>query len=495
MWQHLPRSGHKSGKRQIYATELTFPASLTLMPDTATTAFNRFALGARFDLNPADRSRISADPRGWLKSVAQPDTALLTNPDLQDSTSNLVAIFQQDQMEKQAREAKLEIAAANAPQMFGPPAPKPAVQNKIFMAEAQARYQKAFDDPNGFTERLVWFWSNHFCISVSKGNQAMATAGSFEREAIRPFVLGKFADMLRTVEQHPAMLYFLDNRDSQGPDSKGGQKSNKGLNENLAREIMELHTLGVGSGYSQTDVTSLARVITGWTYPGLNNNNHEPGRFFFANYTHEPGPQKVLGKAYAQNDIAQGEAVLNDLARHPATAHHIAFKLARHFVADQPPQALVQKLAKVFLDTEGDLKAVTFALIDDDAAWNAPLQKLRSPQEYLLAASRALNLPPHDPKPLVNALNALGQPLWRPSGPNGFGDQAQDWASAEGMKTRLSYASQMAKSSPVPGNPIDLANIILADAASPDTRQTVSRAESKQQGLALLIMSPEFQRR
>lgn len=463
--------------------------------DNATLAFNRFALGARFDLNPSDRTRIAGDPKGWLKAQVQPEAALLANPGLQDTNTNLVAIFEQDQREKMEREAKAQMASANAPMMFGPPAPKPAVQNQIFLAEAQARYQKAFEDQSGFIERLVWFWSNHFCIAVSKGNQAMATAGSYEREAIRPFVLGKFADILRAVEQHPAMLYFLDNRNSQGPNSKAAQKNSKGLNENLAREIMELHTLGVGSGYSQADVTSLARVITGWTYPGLNNNNHEPGRFFFANYSHEPGVQKVLGKTYAQNDIAQGEAVLQDLARNPATAHHIAFKLVRHFVADQPPPMLVQKLAKVFLDTDGDLKAVTLALIDDDAAWSAPLQKLRNPQEYLIAASRALNLPPHEPKPLVNALNALGQPLWRPSGPNGFGDQGQDWASPEGMKTRLAYASMMAKQAPVPGNPIDLSNIILADAASPETKQAISRAESKQQGLALLIMSPEFQRR
>ena len=320
-------------------------------------------------------------------------------------------------------------------------------------------------------------------------------AGSFEREAIRPFVFGKFADMLLAVEQHPAMLFYLDNRDSTGPDSKAGQNQKKGLNENLAREIMELHTLGVKGGYKQADVTSLARMITGWTFAGLNNKAADPAVFTFAPNRHEPGIQNLLGKNYNQTGLDQGEAALRDLAHHPATATHIAFKFARHFVADDPPAPLVQKLAKNFHDSDGDLKALAITLLDDDSAWNTPAQKLRSPQEYLLAGSRALNLPPNNPQPLVNALNVLGQPLWRPPGPNGHGDTQEVWASPEGMKVRLSYASQMARQTQITGNPVDILGQTLGDGVSVDTKQAVARAESRQQAFALMLMSPEFQLR
>ena len=160
----------------------------------------------------------------------------------------------------------------------------------------------------GFAERLVVFWSNHFCISANKGGLARMWAGSFEREAIRPHVLGRFADMLKAVEQHPAMLFFLDNQQSLGSGSRAGQNRNRGLNENLAREIMELHTLGVGGGYSQDDVTSLARIITGWTYAGRQGQLGTPGTFVFNANAHQPGAQRVLGKIYEPNGVAQGEA-------------------------------------------------------------------------------------------------------------------------------------------------------------------------------------------
>ena len=162
----------------------------------------------------------------------------------------------------------------------------------------------------GFTERLVAFWSNHFCISANKGGPARMWAGSFEREAIRPHVLGRFGDMLKAVEQHPAMLFFLDNQQSLGPDSRPGKNRNRGLNENLAREIMELHTLGVGGGYSQEDVTSLANIITGWTYAGRLGQLGAPGTFVFNANAHQPGAQRVMGKIYDASDVTQGEAVL-----------------------------------------------------------------------------------------------------------------------------------------------------------------------------------------
>jgi len=375
-----------------------------------------------------------------------------------------------------------------------PPQPLNIIQ-KTFRAEALARLQRGMIADCGFAERLVVFWSNHFCISANKGGLARMWAGSFEREAIRPFVLGRFGDMLRAVEQHPAMLFFLDNQQSLGPESRAGQNRKRGLNENLAREILELHTLGVGGGYSQADVTSLARIITGWTYAGRQGQLGTPGSFVFNANAHQPGAQRLLGKIYENNGVAQGEAALADIARHPSTAKFIATKLVRHFIADDPPQALVARLQEVFRTSDGDLKALATALVDSDEAWAAPLTKLRSPYEFLVASGRLLARLPEDSGRYLGSLNLMGQPLWSPPGPNGFPDTNAAWAAPEGMKLRLDISAQIAARVANSFDPRDLLQLVAADAASPETRRTVERAESREQALALLLMSPEFQRR
>ena len=244
---------------------------------------------------------------------------------------------------------------------------KPPLPQQLLQHEATARIGAAVDAEVGFVERLVWFWSNHFCVSAEKVN---AAAGPYEREAIRPHVLGRFADMLEAVESHPAMLFYLDNVESMGPDSIAGINRDKGLNENLAREILELHTLGVRGGYSQEDVTSFAKVLTGWTWIPPAEPEHG-GDFVFARRLHEPGDQIVLGKRYSDGGAEQGRRVLADLARHPATAQHIAQKLACHFVADDPPPTLVAKLAKTFNDTDGDLKEVSKTLLNAEEVVDA----------------------------------------------------------------------------------------------------------------------------
>jgi uncharacterized protein (DUF1800 family) len=386
-------------------------------------------------------------------------------------------------------------ADAMQPGAAKPPAQPLNIIQKTYRAEALARLQRAAIADCGFTERLVAFWSNHFCISANKGELARMWAGSFEREAIRPHVLGRFGDMLKAVEQHPAMLFFLDNQQSLGPDSRAGQNRKRGLNENLAREIMELHTLGVGGGYSQDDVTSLARIITGWTFAGRQGQLGTPGSFVFNANAHQPGPQLLLGKTYENNGVAQGEAAVADIARHPSTAKFIATKFARHFVADDPPPALVARLQEVFGKSDGDLKALTVALVDSDEAWQAPLTKLRSPYEFLVATGRLLARIPDDPGNYLGSLNLLGQPLWSPSGPNGFPDTNAAWAAPEGMKLRLDISAQLASRVADKIDPRDLLELAVADAASEETRRTIERAESRQQALALLLMSPEFQRR
>lgn len=516
----------------------------------ALVALNRFGFGARGGAS-GDLINAASDPRGFVKAeLARPYAVLLESPGLQSTPQLGQAVFTYQDQVKQAREGAAKAGApTEAPQAApadqkpglrrnlslnaaateiggqmaeaksadnksadnaikpdsmqpnaAPAAAKPSPQplnviQKTFRAEALARLQRAMMVDCGFTERLVVFWSNHFCISASKGELARMWAGAFEREAIRPHVLGRFADMLKAVEQHPAMLFFLDNQQSLGPDSRAGQNRKRGLNENLAREIMELHTLGVGGGYTQEDVTSLARIITGWTFAGRQGQLGAPGSFVFNANAHQPGPQRLLGKTYEATGLAQGEAALADIARHPSTANFIASKFVRHFVADDPPQAVVARLRDVFIKTDGDLKALATALIDSDEAWKAPLTKMRSPYDFLVASGRLLARVPEDSGGYLGNLNLLGQPLWTPAGPNGFPDTAAAWAAPEGMKLRLDIASQMGARLGPNIDPLDLLEFAAADAASIETRRTIERAESRQQALALLLMSPELQRR
>ena len=515
----------------------------------ALVALNRFGFGARGGA-AGDFVNAASDPRGFVKAeLGRPSGALLEVPGLLSTPALGAAVFAYQFEIQQARGSAAKSGASPAseaapaqpaadakaqkrnlslnsiamdisgkepamktpengggnvamapaeamqPNAAKPPAQPLNIIQKTFRAEALARLQRAVIADCGFVERLVAFWSNHFCISANKGGLARMWAGSFEREAIRPHVLGRFGDMLKAVEQHPAMLFFLDNQQSLGPESRAGQNRKRGLNENLAREIMELHTLGVGGGYSQEDVTSLARIITGWTFAGRQGQLGAPGSFVFNANAHQPGAQRLLGKIYENSGVAQGEAALADIARHPSTAKFIATKFARHFVADDPPPALVARLQETFRKTDGDLKALTFALLDSDEAWQAPLTKLRSPYEFLVATGRLLGRIPEDPGRYLGSLNLLGQPLWSPSGPNGFPDTNAAWAAPEGMKLRLDISAQVASRLADSIDPRDLLELVAADAASPETRRTIEHAESRQQALALLLMSPEFQRR
>src|SRR5712664_3906292 len=515
----------------------------------ALVALNRFGFGARGGAS-GDFVNAASDPRGFVKAeLSRPNGVLLEVPGLLSTPALGQAVFAYQFEIQQARDAAAKSGApkpapdatpaqpaadaktqkrnlslnsvamdiagkepamkapensANAAMVpaeaMQPNAAKPPPQplniiQKTYRAEALARLQRAVIADCGFVERLVVFWSNHFCISANKGELARMWAGSFEREAIRPYVLGRFSDMLKAVEQHPAMLFFLDNQQSLGPDSRAGQNRKRGLNENLAREIMELHTLGVGGGYTQDDVTSLARIITGWTFAGRQGQLGVPGSFVFNANAHQPGAQRLLGRIYENDGVAQGEAALADIARHPSTAKFIATKFARHFVADDPPPALVARLQDVFKKSDGDLKALATALLDSDEAWQAPLTKVRSPYEFLVATGRLLARIPEDPGRYLGGLNVLGQPLWSPAGPNGFPDSNAAWAAPEGMKLRLDISAQLASRLADSIDPRDLLELVAADAASEETRRTIERAESRQQALALLLMSPEFQRR
>ncbi|MBO0752450.1 MAG: DUF1800 family protein, partial [Bradyrhizobiaceae bacterium] len=365
----------------------------------------------------------------------------------------------------------------------------PTIERRMYLREVRARLDAASLPEIGFSERLVWFWSNHFCVSAFK---VPNMAGGYEREAIRPHILGRFVDMLLAVESHPAMLFYLDNSMSIGPNSVAGINRAKGLNENLAREILELHTLGVETGYSQDDVTRFACVLTGWTAVSANDNPEHGSEFMFNPRLHEPGPQRVMEKTYDDAGVEQGRAVLADLARHPAVAIHVARKLARHFVADEPPQQLVDRLARTFRDTDGDLKAMARDLVTAEEAWSPEQAKLKRPCEWVVAMMRATGAR-GDPARFLGGQRRLGEPLWSPPSPKGFDDDEATWI--DGIGLRLDTADNVAKRVADRADPHELIETAIGPLASKQTRDAVARAESREQAVALVFMSPEFQRR
>lgn len=371
---------------------------------------------------------------------------------------------------------------------------RPYLPQQILLDEVDARFNGTIHEPLiGFGERLAMFWANHFAIATGKGGEVHILAGCFEREAIRPHLFGRFENLLVAVATHPAMLVFLDNRQSIGPNSPANKNGKRGLNENLAREILELHTLGVDGGYSQADVTAFARIITGWTVFRRENRPGPQGEFFFNTNAHEPGDHTVMGVTYADGGFEQGRAVLRDLARHPATARHLAFKLARHFVADEPPPALVAAMAAAYTKTDGDLSAVYTAMVSHEAAWTPALTKLRPPLQYVTAMLRASGVRPK-PQQIVSTLKALGQPVWDPAGPNGFSDVTDGWASSEGLATRIDAANLFAHQVAGGVDPRAFADDRFGALLSDETLQAVSRAETRPQGLSIAFLAPEFVR-
>jgi uncharacterized protein (DUF1800 family) len=412
------------------------------------------------------------------------------NPAMQDAVQNPAQnpAMENAGMEKPADAKPADAKAADAKPATPPPAQPETPMVENFFREAKAHYDAAVRSELGFAERLVWFWSNHFCVNAD----GTVMAGAYEREAIRPHVLGKFVDLLLAAESHPAMLLYLDNANSMGPNSVAGINRNRGLNENLGREILELHTLGVRTGYSQEDVVSFAKVITGWTIylPDL---PERGGEFLYYPRMHEPGPQTVLGKAYRDTGVEQGRAVLADLARQPATALHVATKLARHFVADDPPPTLVETLREKFVETDGDLWQVSRALVTAPESWAPEQAKIKRPSEWIVSYLRAHGFNGVDVRRMTGGLNRLGEPLWRPPAPIGFSDRNDAWL--DGLGHRLEVANNYAQTNAERLDANEMLEIAFGPLASAETRAAVKRAETKQQALTLLLMAPEFQRR
>jgi uncharacterized protein (DUF1800 family) len=464
-------------------------------PVKAALALHRFGFGPREGAIAA----IAADPQGAIAAdLERPKAGQIDPSGLLSSAGAYRAVFEFNAA--RAAQAKLalrgatmsvpgiepvaavaEKGAANEP----PPVPLP---RRIFLAEAKARIDAARDAETGFVERLVWFWSNHFCVSLDTS----IMAGGYEREAIRPHVLGRFADLLLAAESHPAMLLYLNDAQSIGPDSVAGINRGKGLNENFAREILELHTLGVRTGYTQDDVIHFAKALTGWTLRPAVFDPDIGGEFVFVPRAHEPGPQTVLGKTYPDTGVAQGRAVLADLARHPATATHIATKLAIHFIADDPPSTLIERLARCFRDTDGNLKEIATALITAPEAWVPQQDKVKRPGEWLVAALRATGIKGEIQR-LVGTQALLGEPLWRPPAPKGFSDENAAWL--DGVGERLQIANAFGQRVGPSLDAVAVTETALGPLASDETRQAIAHAESKQQALTLALMAPEFLRR
>lgn len=474
----------------------------------AVTALRRFGLGPK----PGDMLKVANDPRGFLLAgLADKAAARLDKPELQSSAAVFAEAQEAQMAQRLAKALANEVskdAGSRRPTPAAPPktsaTPPPApmalpngtagqVRREALVDELAARIERASGTDNALVERLVIFWSNHFCVSSAKG-PVRGLAGGYEREAIRPHVLGRFADMLKAVEQHPAMLIFLDNQVSTGPNSRAGKNRGVGLNENLAREILELHTLGVAGGYGQQDVTNLARILTGWAVGQLNIPQSEAGKFFFAANRHEPGSWTVAGKRYIDEGQRTGEKVLDDLARHPSTARHIATKLARHFVSGKPPAALVAVLETTFRDTDGDLAAVARALVSAPEAWEPPAAKIVPPYDFTISLIRGLGLKPA-PGEVVRLAGLLGQPIWQVPSPKGWSDDDDAWMGPSAIRERLRIAERLARDVDRATDPRVAAMDLLGPGLGEPTRQAITRAETREQGLELLVMSPEFLRR
>lgn len=463
---------------------------------TAVIAANRFGLGAR----PGELARIGDDPRGWLNAQIAGPRATPEAIARLASSQQAFKIFSDFIQEK--RELKQENPAkTDAKQQLSPA--RKAIRD-TYLSQVAARYQVATDSEESFRERLLQFWTNHFAVSIDKF--AVSTlAGPMENEAIRPNLHRHFYDLLIAAESHPAMILFLDNQASIGANSRlaelarrrGRNKRKLDINENLAREILELHTLGVNGGYTQQDVTTFARVLTGWSVGGGKGRlrSGDPGTFVFRDMMHEPGAQTILGKRYGEDGLNQPLAVFKDLSTHPSTAHFIASKLVRHFVADDPPQAAVERVARVFRDSDGYLPAVHRAVVNCVEAWAQVESKFKTPNDYVISTFRAFDRLPPQPQRIFASFEMLGQRPYTPGSPAGWPDTASQWDGPDALMKRIEWANQVAQREGSRFVPLEMAQQSLGAALGEHTQLAINNAADAVQGTTLWLVSPEFLRR
>ena len=485
-------------------------------------AYSARVAAHRFGLGEATLETIGNDPRGWLLAqlgpADQPGEALLSPQEQLDAGRRL---RRERKAEKRAAgEAKApdmaggamaapgkKAARAMAPGEMAPMASAAAgeADKKAGLAKHDQRQRLglAMDSRRPFAEHLVWFWSNHFTVSAIKP-PVMGLVANFERVAIRPHIAGRFEAMLRASTTHPAMLIYLDNQRSAGPNSRlvhrlqeqprqGKKAPPSGFNENLARELMELHTLGVsrgaGSAYQQADVTALAAVLTGWR--PSDEHQAADGSSFDAKW-HEPGLKRVLGRDFAEGPQALDQ-VLHLLANHPATARHVCTRMARHFIADEPPAAVVERMVAAWQRSEGDLRLVTEAMVTSPEAWSPESRKLRTPEEFAVCAWRLLGQR-SDALQGDGNVDRMGQKVQAAPSPAGWPDRAEEWLGPEAVWSRVEWTQHLVRRL----GQLDartLARRSLGEGLSERTTRLIEGAADGPQALTLLLMSPEIQRR
>jgi uncharacterized protein (DUF1800 family) len=489
----------------------------------ATQAATQAAIAAhRFGLGEASLLGIGTDAAGWLTEQIGPAQAQRG----EGLASGLQGLRQLNKFVRERQKLGTQIGMMSEPG-GGIPSEELKTTEKQFaehfreivQGDLRARLSTAALSTRPFNERLALFWANHFTVSMAKAS-VRGLVGAYEREAIRPNIAGSFEQLLKASVTHAAMLRYLDNDRSAGPNSqivtriarraKDGAdpqaKRVSGLNENLAREVLELHTLGVSGGgatyggwggYSQTDVTEFARVLTGWRIPlrDVDSDNAAAATTHFDPAWHDPGSKTIMGKRYAEGPQALA-AVLHDLALHPSTARFVSMKLARHFVTDEPAPALVARLAETFRKTEGDLPSVYRTLITSPEAWIVSPEKLKTPEEFVISSARVLKLGEQmflrQPDA---AISQLGQRVQGAPSPAGWPDRAEEWLGPDAVWKRVEWATRLADRA---GRRID-ARALAQDSLGPrlqaSTLQQIERAADGPQALALLMLAPEFQRR
>jgi uncharacterized protein (DUF1800 family) len=414
--------------------------------DQALHVLNRLGYGPR----PGDIDRVlQMGVERYIATQLTPSSIPLPN----ELSQKLAALDSEHESAGQSLAAFQEVRAAVKAQDADARAERAAVVARMHEQSAQARLLRATESPRQLEEVMVDFWFNHFNVFSGKGLDK-ALVNSYERDAIRPNALGSFRTLLGATAKHPAMLFYLDNWTSTGAGlhpggaraqpAAGAKAKATGLNENYARELMELHTLGVDGGYTQDDVTALARMLTGWTFaPRALITKGE--QFRFDDTRHDTGDKEWLGRHVASQGQREGEFALGVLARHPATAHHISYELAQYFVQDQPPAALVDRLAKRFLETDGDIRSVLQTLFasPEFMAPAARAAKFKTPYQYVVSAVRASGAPVVNVRPLLGTLHQLGMPLYGCQTPDGYANTQAAWLNPDALTRRISFATAL----------------------------------------------------
>ena len=454
---------------------------------------NRLSFGPR----PGDIESVKSQGiEAYIQSQLMPDSITQPQPLTQQLSSletlrmspiELVHEFQQNRQNKKPNQQP-------NPELLR------AVRQKIRRIQEQpiqGRLLRAIESPRQLQEVMVDFWYNHFNVFVGKGLDRVLV-GVYEEQAIRPHVLGKFRTLLEATAKHPAMLFYLDNWQNTAPNTPGARGRFKGLNENYARELMELHTLGVNGGYTQQDVITLARIFTGWGFPRPRQEVGDGSGFYFDAARHDSSDKVFLGQPIKGGGMEEGEQALDILARHPATARHISYQLAQYFVADEPPASLVEQLSKKFQETDGDIREVLNTLFHSSEFLNPKYYntKLKTPYQYVISALRATDTREQNFRLIAGSLRQMGMPIYGCPTPDGYKNIEEAWLNPDAMIRRISLTTALANGRLGRNSSVDAQQLgkTLGNNFSAKTQQIIDANPEKMRAI-LMLGSPEFMRR